>query len=208
MSIGLSLVVLVMLPISGSAQDFMFGGRAGAGIAVAMFEDEHSNDRVEEPFAMQFGLVALHQMTRVFSLRVEALYAQKGWAEFVTGGGRRLSYVELPLLLGFHIPWKTSPHVFVGPAVSFEIGCAITEVPDVGSVSCNDSQVEWDRAKLLVGSVVGIGLSPPLGRGALHIELIANFGLTNANREILPRGYLKLAAAGLSLGYTVPIGGN
>jgi hypothetical protein len=205
------LVAAVLMPLlcaPGWAQTNMLGARAGTGMAVAFFEDEFSNDRIDPLLGLQFGVIASHRLTRTVALRAEALYTRKGWTEFVTGGGRRLTYLEFPLMLEIRVPWKVSPHLLVGPSASLEIGCAITGVPEVGSVSCDDPQVEWDRAKLLVGGVVGIGVSPPLGRGVLHLELLANIGLTDANRERLPVGYMKFAAAILSLGYTVPIGGS
>jgi hypothetical protein len=201
-------LLLVLGSTGAGAQSVSVGGRAGVGVAGAVFEDDFSDGRIDGRFAVQFGAMASSHLTRGLSVRAEALYSQKGWTEYNTGGGRRLTYIDLPLLIGIHAPWTVSPHLLFGPALSVEVGCAITGVPDLGSVGCDDSRVEWQRAKVLVAGFGGVGVSAPLSKGTLHLEILMNLSLTDLDREQLPRGYVGTGSAILSVGYAVPLGGR
>jgi hypothetical protein len=207
-ALATSLLLLLLSGAGTAAQSVWVGGRAGFGVANAIFEDDFSNGRVDPRFALQFGAMASRHLTRSLSFRVEALYSQKGWSEYNTGGGRRLTHFDVPLLLGIHAPWKVSPHLLLGPALSLEVGCAVTGVPEIGSVSCDDSQLEWQRAKVFLGGFWGIGVSAPFSKGRIHIEALMNLTLTDLNREPLPRGHISTGSVILSLGYAVPLGGN
>ena len=199
---------LLFFPAQAIAQRFSVGGRVGFGAANAVFEDEYSNDRIEPRPGLLVGGIAGYQLNSILTLQLELLYMQRGWAELETGGGRRLTYLEAPLLLGINVPWTTSPHLLAGPSVALELGCSITGVPEVGSVDCDDSQVEWDRTKVQFGVWLGLGVGRWFGWGRLDLQLLGNLSLTDMNREALPSGSLRLANVMLSAAYRTSLGGS
>jgi len=185
-----------------SGQAISVGGRVGfAGAAVA-FEDDEA-DRIDVSTGFLVAGVAAYEASRVFTAQIELSYIQKGWAEGQTGGARKLSYVEIPLLFTIGAPWTTSPHLVAGPAVSFEVACAVTGIPQVGSTGCNDRQVAWDRTKTHLGVWFGLGLGRRIGNNRVDLQFMGNLNLTNLNRETLPRGYAKLVTASASVTYKV-----
>jgi hypothetical protein len=202
-------VTLLCLLGSGTAlaQAVSIGGRLGLSNSAALFADEHSGDRIDDRRGLQVGGIVAHELNSILSLQLELSYVQKGWAEFETGGDRKLTYLELPLLLSISAPWTTSPHLLVGPSVSHELSCSVTGVPQVGSVSCSDPQLGWDREKLLLGLWFGLGLGRRFGTSTLDIQFIGNVSLTDMNREALPPGYIRLVAVTASAVYKISLGG-
>jgi hypothetical protein len=190
------------------AQDISLGGRLGAVAGIAWFDDDESNDVVKPLFGFQIGGAAEYRWTSNVSLQAELWYVQKGWKETPAGGGRRLSYVELPLFVTVTAPWRTAPHLVVGASASLEVGCAVVGVPEVGSVSCDDPRVEWKRPKAQLGAWAGFGVRRRLGASHLDVQLLGNFNLTNLNRELLPRGRGRLISLIASAAYMIPVGGR
>lgn len=188
------------------AQDISLGGRLGAVASIGWFDDDESNDVIKPLFGFQIGPAAEYRWTSKLSLQAELWYVRKGWTETPAGGGRRLSYVELPLFLTLTAPWWTAPHLLVGASASLEVGCAVTGVPEVGSVSCDDPRVEWRRTTAQLGAWAGLGVQRQLGASHLDVQLLGNFNLTNLNREPLPRGRGRLISVIASATYMVPFG--
>ncbi len=124
------------------AQDVSIGGRLGLVGGAVWFEDEEGNDMNRPRAGLQIGGVVAYRSRSILSMQAELWYVQKGWTETQGGGGRRLTYVELPLLLTVTAPWKTAPQLLAGASASLELGCSVTGVRGVGSVGCNDPQVE------------------------------------------------------------------
>ena len=125
-----------------------------------------------------------------------------------TGGGRKLTYLELPLLLGIRAPWKISPQLLVGPSLSYEVQSSVTGVSGVGTVSGSDPRVAWERERFLPGIWFGIGVGKQLNRGRLTLRFMGNVSLTNINREALPSGYVRLITVTTSVTYKIPLGGT
>jgi hypothetical protein len=175
-------------PTAAEPQSFYVGGRLGLVGGAVWFEDKEANDIKQPMPGLQIGV-------------------QRGWTETEAGGGRRLAYAELPLLVAMTAPWKTAPQLLVGGAVGFEVACSVTGV-DVGTVSCDDARVEWHRAKTQFGTWFGIGLRRRLGRGQLDLQLLGNLNLTSVNSETLPRGYARLFGVAVSAVYMIPLGGR
>lgn len=190
------------------AQDVAVGGRLGLVGGAVWFEDEESNDLMQPMPGLQIGGVAAYRSRSIVSLQAELWYVQKGWTETRAGGGRRLAYVELPLLLTVTAPWRTAPQLVAGASGSFELGCSVTGVPEVGSVSCDDPRVEWHRRKAQVATWLGFGVRRRFGRSHLDVQLLGNLNLTSVNREPLPRGFTRLFAFAVSAAYVVPLGGR
>jgi hypothetical protein len=202
------LSALLLCAVATEAQSLSLGGRVGLVAGGVWVEDDESNEWEPRP-GFRVGGAAAYEVSRVLSLQAELAYVQKGWRETSTGGGgRRLTYLEVPLLVALRAPWTTAPELLVGPALSLEVGCAVTGVPDVGSVGCDDSRVAWQRRKTQVGTWFGVGVRRGRGHRRLDVQLLFNLGLTNLNREILPRGYTKLLGISLSVAYMIPLGGT
>ena len=189
------------------AQDFSVGGRLGVVGGGVWFEDDDANDFGPPMPGLQIGGVAAYQMGAVLSLQAELWYVQKGWSETLGGGGRRLSYLELPLLVTATAPWTTAPQLLAGASVGVELACSVTGVPNEGSVPCDDERVEWLHRSPQFATWFGLGVRRRLGASQLHVQLLGNYHLTNLNREPLPRGYARLFSLAVSVAYVVPIGG-
>ncbi len=194
-------------PAGAECQTVSVGGRLGFVGGAVWFEDDEANDVMQPMPGLQVGGVLAYETGSVLSLQAELWYVQKGWTETDAAGGRRLTYVELPLLVRIAAPWKTAPHVMTGLSVSLELACSVTGV-DGGGVSCDDTRVEWDRAKTQLGTWLGLGLGTRLGTGRLDVQLLGNLNLTSVNRETLPRGYTRLFSVAVSAAYMIPLGGR
>lgn len=208
LSLLFGVVLTVQLwPAGAASQTVSIGGRLGFVAGAVWFEEEEANDMQEPIPGLQVGGVLAYRLNSIVSLQTELWYVQKGWTETRADGGRRLSYVELPLLVRLAPSWKTAPQLLAGLSVSRELVCSVTGV-DEGSLSCDDARVKWSRAKTQLGTWLGLGLGRQLGRGELDVQLLGNLNLTSVNRETLPRGYTKLFSLALSAAYMIPLGGR
>jgi len=206
-----AILCTVLLTVAGErlcAQDISIGGRLGLVGGGVLFENKESNDFQQPRPGLQIGGVAAYRSHSILSLQAELWYVQKGWTETEAGGGRRLTYVELPLFLTVTAPWTTAPQLLAGASGSLELGCAVTGVPDVGSVSCDDPQVEWRHTKAQFGTWVGFGVRRRFGTSHLDVQLLGNLNLTNVNRDPLPRGYTRLLSVTVSAVYAFALGGR
>jgi hypothetical protein len=204
-------ICTALLTVAGErlcAQDISVGGRLGLVGGAVWFEDEEANDMNRPRAGFQIGGVVAYRSHSILSMQAELWYVQKGWTETQGGGGRRLTYVELPVLLTVTAPWKTAPQLLAGASASLELGCSVTGVRGVGSVSCDDPQVEWHHTKAQFGTWLGLGVRRRLGSSHLAVQLLANLNLTNLNSEPLPRGYVRLLSATLSATYVIALGGT
>lgn len=189
------------------AQDFSIGGRLGLVGGAVSFENNEFGDFDYPITGLQIGGVTAYHMGSVFSLQAELWFVQKGWIETLGSGGRRLSYLEVPLIVTVTAPWKTAPQLLAGASVGIELACSVTGMPHVGCVSCSDTRVEWLHRKLQFATWCGIGVRQQFGASQLQVQFLFNYNLTNLNREPLPRGYTRLFCGAVSVAYLVPIGG-
>lgn len=188
------------------AQDVSIGARLGLVGGEVLFEHKESNDLQHPAPGLQIGGVVAYRPRSALGLQAELWYVQKGWIEAQAGGGRRLTYVELPVFVTLTAPWTTAPQLLAGVSGSLELGCAVTGVPDVGSVSCDDPRVEWHHGKAQFATWAGFGVRRRLGSSHLDVQLLGSLNLTNLNRESLPLGYTKLFALAASAVYVVALG--
>ena len=191
-----------------SAQDVTIGGRLGLVGGAVAFEENEFGDFDYPIVGLQVGGVAAYRMGSVFSLQAELWFVQKGWIETLGTGGRRLSYLEVPLLVIVSVPWKTAPQLLAGASVGVELASSVTGMPNVGSVSCSDPRVEWLHRKMQFATWFGIGVRRQFDAGQLQVQLLFNYNLTNLNREHLRRGYTRLFYGALTVAYIVPIAGS
>jgi hypothetical protein len=190
MSLALGILLLTVTPERVSAQDLSIGGRLGLVGGEVYFEDKEADDLSSPMPGLQMGGVAAYRLGSVISLQAELWYVQKGWNETLYGGGRRLSYLEMPLLVIVTAPWKTAPQLIAGASVGVELdwhyGLAIghssliVRAPEQGLdfvIVANTSRLtgaydigQWDvrecyPARLFVEKFV-LGSEPlPVGRG-------------------------------------------
>jgi Outer membrane protein beta-barrel domain len=85
--------------------------------------------------------------TGIVGLGAEALYAQRGLSGDV--GDTKLDYIDIPVYLKVQAPTPgISPFGYLGPQVSFEVTCKVSDV------DCGDT----GRAKTDYAGVVGAGV--------------------------------------------------
>jgi hypothetical protein len=190
------------------AQEISLGGRLGMVGGAVWFEDEEANDMQEPRLGLQVGGVAAYNATPFLSVQTELWYVQKGWVESPSGGARRLGYLEIPLFVVGMAPWRTTPQVVAGASVSREVSCSVGGIPGVGSLSCEDSRVEWRRNKEQFGIWFGLGVRRRFAASTLDVQFLGNFHLTDLERDPLPPGDSRLFSAMLSATYTLPVGGS
>ncbi len=208
MSLAFCVLLLTVTAGRVSAQDVSIGGRLGVVGGAVSFEENEFGDFDYPITGLQIGGVAAYRMGSVLSLQAELWFVQKGWIETLSGGGRRLSYLEVPLLVVVTAPWKTAPQLLAGASVGVELACSVTGVPHVGCVSCSDDRVKWLHRKLQFATWFGFGVRRRFGASQLQVQLLFNYNLTNLNREPLPRGWARLFSGALSVAYLVPLGGT
>jgi len=208
MSTAFCIVLLTVTAGRIGAQDLSIGGRLGVVGGGVLFEENEFGD-FDYPLAgLQIGGVAAYRLGSVLSLQAELWYVQKGWTETLGSGGRRLSYLEMPLLVVVTAPWKTAPQLLAGASVGIELACSVTDMPHVGCVSCSDDRVKWLHRKLQFATWFGLGVRRRFGASQLQAQVLFNYNLTNLNREPLPRGYTRLLSGVVTVAYLAPIGGT
>jgi hypothetical protein len=190
------------------AQDIAIGGRLGLVGGEVWFENKESVDFKTPMPGLQVGGLAAYRLNSILAVQGELWYIQKGWRETEAGAGRRLAYLELPVFLTVTAPWTVAPQLLAGASGSLELGCSVTGVPGVGSVSCDEPRVEWHHRKAQFGTWVGLGVRLRFGASHLDVQLLGNLNLTNVNREALPRGYTRLLSFGVSAAYLIALGGK
>lgn len=200
--------VLAVAPGPLNGQNLAVGGRLGVVGGSVWFEDVESSSTMQPMPGLKIGGVLTYRPRSVVSLHTELWYVQKGWTEARPGAGRRLSYVELPVLLTVTAPWTTAPQLIAGVAGSLELGCSVVGVPGMGSISCDDPRASWRRRKVHLGTWFGVGVRRRLGANRLDVQLLADVNFTSVNDETLPRGFTRLAAFAVSAVYVVPLGGR
>jgi hypothetical protein len=75
-------------------------------------------------------------------------------------------------------------------------------------VQCDDVLAGLQRATVDFGLALGAGMGFGAGPGCVVVDLWANSGLTNINRETTPPGAARNRALYLTVGYVVPLGGT
>lgn len=187
------------------SQSLSLGGKVGVGAGTLLFQDPESSDRAGLHVGLRLGGLLAYDLNSFLALQLEMSYASRGWTEGQNGTGRSLSYVQMPLVLMVSAPWKTSPHLLVGPAISYEVGCSVSGIADIGSVSCSDSRVDWVRNKTQVGIHVGLGIGRPLRGGRLEFQMVGDIALRSSINETLPHGYNRLIVLMLSASYKLQV---
>jgi hypothetical protein len=189
------------------AQEVSIGIRGGLNAAYTIFEVEERSSREVRP-GLILGGVFSYPLRSWMAIQAEILYAEKGWAAAEQEGGRRVSYLEVPILLRLQHSGRLLPHVLMGPSFGIEVGCSFDEMAGTGRVDCDHPLISLDRPTLDTGFMVGAGLGRAVRSGTLFFDALLSIGLTDVNREPLPWGAQTNIALSLSLAYTVGLGGE
>ena len=139
----LTLALTLSLPVGGSAQS-MVHVRAGATLATLGGSDAPS---VDSRIGLDLGGAVTFDLTESLALQAGLSYVQKG-ANLPQGDidlGIQIDYLDIPVLLRYVVPMggSISPHILLGPAVSFKLGCSLQVSGEgaAGTLSCGEAGV-------------------------------------------------------------------
>ena len=122
-----------------------------------------------------------------FSIRVEALYTQKGTGGIPEGLNNidlNLAYIDVPVMLNLNVPlsYKWSVAFYTGISVGFNISCDLSS-SDGSSVSCADSSEDVNPKSTDIGWPFGLGIEYwPSGRAGNYLAFDVRYvyGISNA----------------------------
>jgi hypothetical protein len=150
---------------------------------------------------------------RNIAISPEAYYTMKG----VKGGEGgvdaefKVDFVEVPVLLKVVFPseggkLRLRPHLFAGPAISFQVGCK-AEFTSSGtslSIDCEDPDAEAEIKDVDFGVLVGGGIDI----GPAFVGVRYDFGLTNLNDDPAAASDedFKSRAFSIVAGVSIPVG--
>ena len=185
------LCLSALFPGGARGQGFTIGIKGGLNVASLSVDDPADPDF---GFDSRTGLVggAYIQCGGVgwFTLQGELLYSRNGAK--VTGADPAytidLDYLRVPVLFMARLSSGESPVLpiaYLGPQVSFQTRCQVTE-EDGGapaSLDCASEEVAEPLITNLVdfGLVFGGGLEVPVGRLMMQLDARYNLGLSNIN---------------------------
>jgi hypothetical protein len=190
----------------------LIGQRWAAGLAGGLnaarvsFENPTADALAKATPGIHLAAIVLTRVGSATAIRSGLAFTQKGFDS--DDEQVKLAYLEVPLFLQIDFPVALAPRLFAGPVASFEVGCESRRVPGVGSVQCDDVLAGLQRATVDFGLALGAGMGFGAGPGCVVVDLWANSGLTNINRETTPPGAARNRALYLTVGYVVPLGGT
>jgi len=118
----------------------------------------------------------------------------------------RLTYIEVPVLVGLRFGTRVQPRVYVGPEIEFNINCELTAtyigqpyIPN--TTTCADAGLVMKQID--AGMTGGGAVAFAYGRGTVSLEGRYTVGLTTIStiRNVRHRGL------SLGVGYTMPLAG-
>ena len=201
----LAVVLSTILCVPGSLRgQTEISLRGGMSLATLGGDDIGSAD---SRTGLRVGASAILPLTTSLGLETGAAYAAKGATEeeFGVELDLALRYLEVPLLLRFtpSVEDTISPHVSIGPALAFRIGCsAAASAQGVEiSVDCDDELDELTSMDL--GAVAGAGASiATSGSLPVSVDVLYNLGLSSISES----DDVKNRAFSIMAGIRVPIG--
>jgi hypothetical protein len=203
---------LLAAPATLQAQDGGVDLAAGvkAGVNIATLSGEGDSPGRRTAF-LGGGFLTISLANSIVYFQPELLYSLKGFKESEGGttGTLNLKYLDLPLLVGVGLTpasGKLTPRFFVGPQVSFQLGCDIggSEGGISGSIDCDDSLLQGllDTKSVIFDLLLGIGADIDVGKLDLVIDARYDLGLT----DVLEAGDSKMSAWQFLGGVAFPLG--
>lgn len=202
LKVALLAIVAMGVTFTSFAQGITFGPRVGVNLASqkAVGGDdkkarEDFNETVKYNTGLQAGAVINFAVNDLLSFQPELLFAQKGFKVSESERGesfelnRKASYLEVPVLAKFTFGSETlKGFTTMGPYAGYWMGGKETAI--INSLEMSEKfemseKIDFDEDeynRLDVGGSFGIGLSYPLGAGALNLDVRYNFGLSDVNK--------------------------
>lgn len=165
------------------AQSKRLGLRGGASFATVTTDLVDSDTRT----GFTVGAFADFPLSEFFSIEPGVNYVTRG-GEFENEGfpatELELDYIEIPVLFKANIvnDSPVTPHLYAGPALSFEVDCTLTEGgDDVDAVAgCDEQGFDFFTRGTSIGLMAGGGASFAAGGGThLALDVLYNAGLTS-----------------------------
>jgi hypothetical protein len=138
------------------------------------------------------GLYLVEPLGRFVSIRPELLYSQKGASSTQqddTGEepGReavKFSYLDIPILLQFERKTASGlrPHLFIGPSLDLQIGCAIEMSQGPASAIAKCDAIGLHTKAIEMAAVVGAGIGFPVATKLATLGLRFQRGFTDASK--------------------------
>jgi Outer membrane protein beta-barrel domain len=140
--------------------------------------------------------------------RTGLIYSRRG-AESSDNGttiALKLSYLEVPLLVGYQFPTSSSvrPYFMGGANVGFKTGCSFEGSNGSATVSlpCDDPNVDANISSTDFALVGGAGLAMQVGASSVRLDMRYAYGLTKlvSDANTTNRGFT------FGVAYMIPIG--
>lgn len=174
----LALALIFGVPRPGAAQTLLYF-RGGATLSTLGGSDA---PELDSHLGFEAGGGLLFDLTEALQLQAGISYIQKGAIipdpdiDFTLG----IDYLEMPLLLRY--PFSTggrfTPHLMLGPAVSFKLGCSVKASSQGTSASfaCGESFIPPVKS-FDVGGMGGAGVTMATsGRIAVTLDVLYSIG--------------------------------
>ena len=204
----LPIALLVLVTTSGTAQSAhqWFGPFVGMNYAGVYGTDASGlNSRTD----LAIGGQVDSDIGEKGFFRTGVIYSRRGFESgdaFATAD-LKISYLELPLLFGYHIPTAGGgfqPFILGGGQFGIRLWCSLEESSGgrTASSACNNSGVSTDFAGLDFAIVGEGGLAIPLGLNHLLVDIRYAQGMVKIERhtDIKNRGFT------FGLGFMMPAG--
>jgi len=177
--------ILFLFSITTNAQ-IQVGLKAGLNIS-DIVEDDPGEEATNFDTKLGFvgGVYFNYQFNNMFAVQPEIYYSMKGakLKDQYNDLNLKLTYVEIPILLQFIVPLKgtpVKPLLFVGPAMGLNL-TAKNERTNNGQATEEDFKDLIKSTDL--GLVFGGGISLPLGKNQLGIDVRYSLGLSNIGKD-------------------------
>ncbi len=210
--VALLAILAISTPTVGLAQGTTLGVKGGLSSAIHRgLNGSGDTLNVTRRTGSHFGVFVAGDFVKRFGFQIEGLYVEKGSQDPAGQGSLALSYLEIPAMLKVWLPISRSDiHVFMGPALSYEIRCRLTgfEGPVLVTLGCDDSLLGVETKKLEVGLRMGGGVSFSVGAGWVVFDVAYDLGLTHVNDVTGSLGDFKNRALLFSAGLALPISGT
>jgi hypothetical protein len=141
--------------------------------------------------------------------RTGLIYSRRG-AQTTDNGttiALKLSYLEVPLLVGYQFPTSTSlrPYVIGGANVGFKTGCSLegSDGTTSVSVSCDDPNADLENVSSTDFALVGgAGMAMRAGVSSVRFDVRYAYGLTKlvSDANTTNRGFT------FGIAYMIPLG--
>jgi len=181
--------LLSAAPATAQEGGSIFLGLAAGGSYSGLRGDFVSDPDVQRNYKWGFAGGATFEAfvkRNAFSIKVEALYTQKGTGGIPQGLNNvdlNLAYIEVPVMLNGSVPlsYKWTVAFYTGISVGFNLSCDLKS-SDGSSISCSDSE-DVDPKSTDIGWPFGLGIAYwPSGRTGNYLSFDVRYvyGISNA----------------------------